>query len=61
MMERKDLDFEDKLLVCQDCGADFLFDSGEQFFYWSKKLQTPKRCPDCRRRRKLTIVPEVRQ
>jgi len=56
MIERKD--FKDKKLNCLDCGADFVFSAGEQFFFWSKGLSTPKRCPQCRQKRKLTLVRE---
>jgi hypothetical protein len=55
-MERKD--FQDKKLKCLDCGGNFVFAAGEQFFFWSKGLSTPKRCPQCRQRRKLTLVRE---
>ena len=58
-MERKD--FVDKEIQCIECGATFTFSSGEQFFFWSKSgLSTPKRCPACRLKRKLTLAPEVR-
>jgi len=56
MMERKD--FKDKKLKCLDCGRTFDFSAGEQFFFWSKGLSTPKRCPECRLKRKLTLAPE---
>lgn len=46
---------EDITLKCQDCGHDFVFSRGEQEFYFSKALSTPKRCPDCRRQRKNSI------
>jgi len=57
-MERKD--FRERELKCLDCGAEFIFSAGEQFYYWSKGLSTPKRCPACRLKRKLTLAPEVR-
>ena len=28
--------FEDKVLVCQDCGQEFVFTTGEQEFYHEK-------------------------
>ena len=55
-MERKD--FKDRKLKCVDCGAEFTFSAGEQFFFWSKGLSEPKRCFQCRLRRKLTLVSE---
>ena len=32
------MEFEDKTLVCQDCGKEFIFTSGEQAFYKEKGL-----------------------
>ena len=44
---------EDKTLICQDCGAEFIFTAGEQEFYAEKQFTNePKRCPDCRRANK---------
>jgi NAD-dependent SIR2 family protein deacetylase len=50
--------FEDETLNCIDCGRQFTFEANEQLFFWQKGLAKPKRCPDCRRQRKATIVPE---
>ena len=37
--------FEDKTLVCKDCGAEFVFTAGEQEFYDSKGVvNEPQRC-----------------
>ncbi len=45
--------FEDKTLVCEDCGQEFVFSAGEQEFYAQKGLvNTPKRCPECRKARR---------
>ncbi len=45
--------FEDKVLVCQDCGKDFIWTVGEQEFFASKGfVNEPKRCPECRKKRK---------
>ena len=45
--------FEDKTLVCKDCGKDFVFTAGEQEFYSEKGFQNePSRCKDCRDSRK---------
>ena len=47
--------FEDKTLVCKDCGAEFVFTVGEQEFYAEKGFQNePVRCKDCRQNRKTT-------
>ena len=38
--------YEDKTLVCKDCGAEFVFTAGEQEFYAEKGFQNePTRCP----------------
>ncbi|MBN1485471.1 MAG: zinc-ribbon domain containing protein [Chloroflexia bacterium] len=45
--------FEDMVLRCIDCGAEFVFTAGEQSFYSEKGLlNEPRRCPDCRDRRR---------
>lgn len=45
--------FEDKILVCKDCGAEFTFTAGEQEFYAEKGFQNePTRCKACRNARK---------
>lgn len=45
--------FEDKTLVCKDCGAEFVFTAGEQEFYAEKGFQNePARCKECRSNRK---------
>ncbi len=45
--------YEDKTLVCKDCGQEFTFTAGEQEFYAEKGFQNePARCRDCRMARK---------
>ena len=47
--------YEDKTLVCKDCGAEFVFSAGEQEFYAEKGFQNePTRCKACRQARKAT-------
>ncbi|MBI4336636.1 MAG: zinc-ribbon domain containing protein [Chloroflexi bacterium] len=47
--------FEDKTLVCRDCGNNFVFTAGEQEFYQQRGLQhEPARCPSCRASRRRT-------
>lgn len=59
MINLRKANFQDKQLTCVDCGASFTFTRGEQFFYASKGLVSPpKRCPECRLKRKLTLAPE---
>ena len=41
--------YQDKTLICKDCGAEFVFTAGEQEFYASKGLTNePQRCKACR-------------
>lgn len=41
--------FEDKTLVCKDCGKEFIFTAGEQEFYAEKQFENePRRCKACR-------------
>ena len=45
--------YEDKTLVCRDCGNEFVFTAGEQAFYAEKGFQNePTRCKGCRDSRK---------
>ena len=45
--------YEDKTLVCRDCGDEFVFSASEQGFYAEKGFQNePGRCADCRATRK---------
>ena len=38
--------YEDKTLVCKDCGKEFIFSAGEQAFYAEKGFQNePTRVP----------------
>jgi CxxC-x17-CxxC domain-containing protein len=47
------MDFQDKTLVCRDCGREFTFTSGERAFYAEKGFQhEPTRCKNCRAVRK---------
>ncbi len=45
--------YTDKILICKDCGQEFVFTAGEQEFYAEKGFRNdPTRCKDCRARRK---------
>ena len=47
--------YEDKTLVCRDCGNEFVFTAGEQAFYAEKGFQNePTRCKSCRDARKAS-------
>ncbi len=45
--------YEDKTIVCADCGQEFTFTASEQAFYAEKGFtDAPKRCKPCRQSRK---------
>ena len=45
--------YNDKTLVCKDCGQEFTFTAGEQEFYAEKGFTNePQRCRSCRNARK---------
>lgn len=44
-------EFKDKVIVCK-CRNEFTFTAAEQEFYASKGLTEPKRCKDCRVKKK---------
>ena len=51
--------YEDKKLICKECGAEFVFTAGEQEFYASKDfVNEPQRCKACRQNRKNAQKPE---
>ena len=46
------MEFQDKVLKCVDCGADFIFTAGEQLFFHDKQFKNePKRCKNCKGKR----------
>jgi len=46
------MEYQDKMLKCVDCGADFVFTSGEQLFFHDKQFRNePKRCKTCKAKR----------
>lgn len=44
--------FNDQILTCSDCGTDFTWTANEQEFYQSKGFQAPRRCRECRAKKK---------
>lgn len=45
--------FQDKTIVCKDCGQEFVFTAREQEFYAEKGFENePQRCKPCRDARK---------
>ncbi|HSC77445.1 MAG TPA: zinc-ribbon domain containing protein [Candidatus Acidoferrales bacterium] len=46
------MEFQDKVLACVDCGAEFVFTAGEQMFFADKGFKhEPKRCKPCKSKR----------
>jgi|SRR5271165_4106074 len=46
------MEFQDKMLKCIDCDADFVFTAGEQLFFHDKQFKNePKRCKTCKAKR----------
>jgi hypothetical protein len=54
-------DFKAKTIVCCDCKQPFVFNTDEQRYFLSKLLSEPKRCRDCRRRRRESIIPDKKR
>ena len=51
--------YQDKTLVCKDCGAEFVFTAGEQEFYAEKGFQNePQRCKSCHNAKKNAGRPQ---
>ena len=51
--------FQDKTLICKECGEEFVFTAGEQEFYEEKGLKNePSRCRTCRQNRKDALIAE---
>jgi CxxC-x17-CxxC domain-containing protein len=46
------MDYHDRVLKCTECGAEFVFTSGEQMFFADKGFKNePKRCKACKSKR----------
>jgi len=46
--------FQDKILTCQECGTEFVWDASEQAYFAKKGFkEIPKRCRACRAKRKI--------
>ena len=46
------MEFQDRILRCVDCGAEFIWTAGEQQFFADKNFKNePKRCKDCKGKR----------
>ncbi len=45
--------YQDKTLICKDCGAEFIWSAGEQEFFAQKGFdKPPTRCPEDRKKRR---------
>ena len=50
------MDFQDKTLICRDCGKEFVWTASEQKFYHDKGFENePVRCPSCRALKKARM------
>jgi len=46
------MEFQDRILKCSDCGAEFVFTAGEQLFFHEKQFKNdPKHCKQCKAKR----------
>jgi CxxC-x17-CxxC domain-containing protein len=46
------MEFTDRILKCNDCGAEFVFTAGEQLFFHDKQFKNdPKHCKLCKAKR----------
>ena len=48
--------FQDREIVCSDCGQTFVFTAEEQEFYSQKGFEEPKRCKACRNAKKMQNI-----
>ena len=52
------MEYHDKVLTCVECGAEFVFTSGEQMFFADKGFKNePKRCKACKEKRAQASTP----
>ena len=42
---------EEELLICSQCGVEFVFPREAQAKYLQKNFSPPKRCPECRHKK----------
>jgi ssDNA-binding Zn-finger/Zn-ribbon topoisomerase 1 len=45
----------DKTLVCIQCGKSFVFTSAEQARFLALDFESPRRCPECRKKKAKKI------
>ncbi|MGH9775310.1 MAG: zinc-ribbon domain containing protein [Candidatus Acidiferrales bacterium] len=52
------MEYQDKVLKCSECGAEFVFTAGEQMFFADKGFKNePKRCKACKATRAQSAGP----
>jgi CxxC-x17-CxxC domain-containing protein len=50
------MEYRDRVLKCVDCGAEFVFTSGEQLFFADKGFKNePRRCKACKAKRSRSL------
>jgi len=50
------MEFQDKVLVCVDCSAEFVWTAGEQMFFADKGFKhEPRRCKPCKAKRNQAL------
>ena len=50
------MEFQDKILKCVDCGAEFVFTAGEQLFFRDRQFRNePRHCKACKGKRAQTL------
>lgn len=50
-----DVTAKSEKVICKACGKEFLIIQQEQTFYKRKGLPHPENCPECRRKRRLSL------
>jgi CxxC-x17-CxxC domain-containing protein len=54
--------YQDKVLSCVECHAEFVFTAGEQMFYAEKGFKhEPRRCRNCKTKRSESGEPAARR
>ena len=56
------MEFQDRVLTCVACGEEFTFSAGAQQFFAEKGFEhDPKRCRDCKSKRRETLAGRMRR
>jgi len=59
IVEEKQQDFNNRYLICEDCGCEFIFSSHMQKFYSARGWGAPKRCKSCREHNDIMHIMRV--